>query len=162
MPEAFFTYRADKCLILRYPVSDVFVLASFSSPRSHFHLFLEFRICQRASLSSGWFYRAHGEWKLNVILEAVHYDQGGVGLLSSLGCIWTWNRKERTEAMSHFIWAQDTIYLECGEKLKQEFLCYFLHGSCPIQYILNGGLWNGEIWKKNAASSSLACSHLTF
>lgn len=52
--------------------------------------------------------------------------------------------------MSHFIWAHDTTYLEYGEKLKQEFLCYILYGSCTSQYLLNDGLWNGDMKEKSS------------
>lgn len=48
----------------------------------------------------------------------------------------------------HIIWAPSTDYPEYEEKLKQEFLCCFLHGSCLIQYILNNGLWTGEMAEK--------------
>lgn len=63
-------------------LTSLFWLHFFFS-KCRFHLLLEFRTCQRA-LSSRWFYRTLGEWKLNIILEAVHYHQGGVRLLSVL------------------------------------------------------------------------------
>lgn len=129
-------------------LTSLYWLHFFSPPKCHFRLLSEFRTCQRASLSGRWFYRALGEWKLNIVLEAVHFHQGGVGLLSILGCIGTGNRKGRTEAVSHLIWAQSSIYFEYRKKLKQELLCYVLHSSCPIQYILNDGLGNSDMAEK--------------
>lgn len=38
-------------------------------------------------------------------------------------------------------WAQSPLYLEYGEKSRQDFFFnYFLHGSYLIQYILNDSL----------------------